>query len=404
MSQHGVFCLRPGHNAVLSLRVVRLLRSVVSRGWGTDGSADLSLAAFAGVPLIVRVLAVTVIVLAAGAIRVLWVERTTPHEQHRSWVFIELGFAVLVAGSLVGALDPSGTQTLPAEAGVAALAGVVLIGSGLALRLSISMPGRALGVVFEALMCIAALALVTWGALLMDNRDPLDTALALLVPIADAVAVWLALRLVRLSHGEPDGYTYLTGALGCLLVVDAALALGRLGTLEIPVREFEVVRLACVCLGAAAALMPSLRLRGEPRGGAFAPAGARPARRDLGVDVARAGACSRCRARRETRRCSRRFSPDRASCRSSSRCTWCVRCRKVHAPSTKRSMILSPGSLTASCSSIASRSRSRRAGGPARRSRCSSSTSTGSRESTTAWGTRSGISSCRPSRHESRDA
>ena len=70
-------------------------------------------------------------------------------------------------------------------------------------------------------MCVAALALVTWGALLMDNRDPLATALALLVPFADAVLVWLALRLVRLARSEPDGYAYIAGALGCLLVVDA---------------------------------------------------------------------------------------------------------------------------------------------------------------------------------------
>ena len=224
---------------------------------------ELSLAAFAGVPVIVRVLAVTVIILAAAGLRVIWVERTAPHEQHRSWVFIELGFAILAAGSLLGTLDQSGTPTLPVEAEVAALAGVVLIGSGLALRLSSSMPGRALGVVFEALMCIAALALVSWGALLMDNRDPLGTAWALLVPFAGAVAVWFALRLVRLSRSEPDGYAYITGALACLLVVDAALVLGHLGALEVPVTEFEVLRLACVCLGATAALMPSLRRRGD---------------------------------------------------------------------------------------------------------------------------------------------
>ena len=160
-----------------------------------------------------RVLAVAVIVLAAGGIRLLWLERTVPREQPRSWVFLELGFAVLAAGSLLGTVDHSGTQPVPAAAGLAALAGVVLIGSGLSLGLSTSMPGRALGVVFEALMCFAALALVTWGGLLMDHRAPLGTALALLLPLADAVAVWLALRLVRLSHSEPDGYAYIAGAL-----------------------------------------------------------------------------------------------------------------------------------------------------------------------------------------------
>ena len=39
------------------------------------------------------------------------------------------------------------------------------------------------------------------------------------------------------------------------------LALGSLDVLQIPVGRVEVLRLACVCLGAAAALMPSLRLR-----------------------------------------------------------------------------------------------------------------------------------------------
>ena len=134
---------------------------------------DLSLAAFAGVPLVVRVLAVTVIVLAAAG---------HPHPLGRAHHAART--ASLLGLHRARIRGPRGREPrrgpgplghlrrLPAEAGVAALAGVVLIGSGLALRLSISMPGRALGVVFEALMCIAALALVTWGALLMTTAIP----------------------------------------------------------------------------------------------------------------------------------------------------------------------------------------------------------------------------------------
>jgi diguanylate cyclase len=228
------------------------------------GAAVLSLAAVGRAPLVVRVLAVAVVLLAAAGVRVLGFDRTSPRDQHRSWVLLELGFVILAAGSLLGIAEGSGTGTVPAAAAVAALTGALLVGTGLAVRLNVLLPGRALGAVFEALMCTAALALVTWGALLMDHRAPLANALALLVPLADAVLIWLALRLARLSRSEPDGFLSLAGTLTGLLVVDAVLALGSLGVLEIPAGRFEVLRLACVCLGAAAALAPSLRRGVDP--------------------------------------------------------------------------------------------------------------------------------------------
>ena len=226
-------------------------------------STVLALAAVGNAELLVRVLAVVVVLLVAGGLRILGFDRTSPREQHRSWVLLELGFAILAAGSLVGIMDGSGTGTVPAAAACAALAGALLVGVGLARRMNALLPGRALGVVFEALMCVAALALVTWGALLMDKRAPLANALALLVPLADAVLIWLALRLARLSRSESDGFVYLAGALTCLLVVDAVLALGSLGVLQItagPVRGAE----ARVCVP-----------RRGGRAHAFAPAAGR---------------------------------------------------------------------------------------------------------------------------------
>ena len=89
-----------------------------------------TLAAFGGVQLIVRVLAVAVVLLVAGGVRVLCFDRTSPREQHRSWVLLELGFVILAAGSLLGIVDESGTRTVPAAAGFAALAGLFLVGVG----------------------------------------------------------------------------------------------------------------------------------------------------------------------------------------------------------------------------------------------------------------------------------
>ena len=246
-----------GLESVISLFVGGKRRSVAILAVGA--TTVLALAAVGNAELVVRVLAVVVLLLVAGGLRILGFDRTSPREQHRSWVLLELGFAILAAGSLVGIMGGSGTGTVPAAAAFAALAGALLVGVGLALRMNAFLPGRALGVVFEALMCVAALALVTWGALLMDKRAPLANALALLVPLADAVLIWLALRLARLSRSESDGFVYLAAALTCLLVVDAVLALGSLGVLQITAGRFEVLRLACVGLGAAAALVPSLR-------------------------------------------------------------------------------------------------------------------------------------------------
>ena len=79
---------------------------------------ELSLATFAGVPVIVRVLAVAVVVLAAGGLRIIWVDRTAPQEQHRSWALLELGFVVLAAGSLLGILDRSGTARRAGGGGI----------------------------------------------------------------------------------------------------------------------------------------------------------------------------------------------------------------------------------------------------------------------------------------------
>ena len=248
-------------------------------------STVLSLAAFGDAQLVVRVLAVVVVLLVAGGVRILGFDRTSPREQHRSWVLLELGFVILAAGSLLGIMDGSGTRTVPAAAAFAALAGVLLVGVGLALRMNTLLPGRALGVVFEALMCVAALALVRGARSLMDNRAPLANALALLVPLADAVLVWLALRLARLSRSEPDGFLYLAAALTCLLVVDAVLALGSLGVLQIPAGRCRGSE-ARVCVprgrGCAHAFAPPA---GRPRDGASAPIGCRPARGNLGLTL-----------------------------------------------------------------------------------------------------------------------
>ena len=65
-------------------------------------STVLSLAAFGGAQFVVRVLAVAVVLLVAGGVRVLGFDRTSPREQHRSWVLLELGFVILAAGSLLG--------------------------------------------------------------------------------------------------------------------------------------------------------------------------------------------------------------------------------------------------------------------------------------------------------------
>ena len=130
---------------------------------------------------------------------------------------LELGFVVLMAGSLLGVASGSDNASVPAAGGFVALAGVALVGLGLALRLDALLPGRALSVVFEGLMCVAALCLVAWGALVMDNRAPLHTALALVLPLADGVLVWLALRLVRQSRSESGVYVVTACALACLL-------------------------------------------------------------------------------------------------------------------------------------------------------------------------------------------
>src|SRR5262249_10106832 len=69
------------------------------------GTAVLALAAVGRAALVVRVFAVAVVLLAAAGVRVLGFDRTSPRDQHRSWVLLELGFVILAAGSLLGIVD-----------------------------------------------------------------------------------------------------------------------------------------------------------------------------------------------------------------------------------------------------------------------------------------------------------
>src|SRR6185312_11151097 len=139
------FAWLSGPNSVVSLFVGGRHRRLVFLSLAA--STVLSVAAVGGAPLVVRVLAGAVVLLAAAGLRVLGFDRTSPREQHRCWVLLELGFVVLAAGSLVGIADGSGTGTVPAAGAFAALASAVLVGTGLAVRMNLLLPGRALGAV-----------------------------------------------------------------------------------------------------------------------------------------------------------------------------------------------------------------------------------------------------------------
>ena len=162
----------------------------------------------------------------------------------------------------------SGTRTVPAAAGIRGARRCRSSSvSGLALRMNSFLPGRALGVVFEALMCVAALALVTWGALLMDKRAPLADGVGV-APAArrrgadlarTAPGPTLTFRARRLRVPRRRAHVPPRRRCGARARHRSACSRSRSG-------RFEVLRLACVCLGAAAALMPSLRRPVQPCG------------------------------------------------------------------------------------------------------------------------------------------
>ena len=247
--------------------------------------AAFALMAAAGVSPVEPALVGILVVLVTGGLGLVLVRRERAGDWPRSWTYLELGLIVLAGGSLLQTRHTSGSAVIPSPTAFVALAGAVLAGLGFALFLESRMPGRALGVVFEALMCVVALGLVAWGALVINNGAPLETALALLPLVANGVLLWLAVRLIGVLRSESVGYAYIVGALLLLLAVDAIIAIGAVGDLHVSPDRVQLLRLTCFCILAAAALHPSLRRPFHPMVSRPTPLGAGRVAATLGLTL-----------------------------------------------------------------------------------------------------------------------
>ena len=143
---------------------------------------------------------------------------------------------------------------------LAAIMGACILAGALIVSLGQRMPDRALGLLFEAVLSVAALALFPW-AIAANGDVPIQTILHFLPVAFDAVVLWLSVCLVRSSPGQRAEHRYLVSAVAMLIAADVVAAATEYGTLH---DDLAIVRLFACCLLAVAALQPSVRLPVEP--------------------------------------------------------------------------------------------------------------------------------------------
>jgi diguanylate cyclase (GGDEF)-like protein len=172
--------------------------------------------------------------------------------------------AVTTAAAAICRLGDDGVDRFPSVAAVLGLLGAAVGALALMVFLYQQIRERAVSLLFEAVLCVAAIGLFPW-AMAMNSGSPVGSTVRWLPVAADAVVVAIGLHLLRTTKGTDARYAYVVSAFAVLLAADVVTASGIDGGGALP-QSMAVVQLIACCALALVTILPSV---GQP--------GARPA-------------------------------------------------------------------------------------------------------------------------------
>jgi diguanylate cyclase (GGDEF)-like protein len=205
-----------------------------------------------GAQAVAVALVAAIVVLGGVALVELVRGRERSQESRRGVLFVWCGLLVVSESAVARAFDEPGGP-FPSTLGILATAGVGLVGLGLFLLLQQQRRDHCLGVLFEAILCVATLGFIPW-ALWAGASGPGDAALRSLPAMVAAVALWLGIRLVGDAEDRAHTADLAVSALFWMVVVDVVVASGVAAAVTEAQRSLEVVRLAAGCALAVAAV------------------------------------------------------------------------------------------------------------------------------------------------------